>query len=341
MRELHRVRGISLPEHAVKAHLAAYVYHLAHENYLPPVSECRQSDRRRRRLGIRPLCLSQNSALESKRDFTSAGEPSPQMRTLADGTKRLYLTAVRLYYAYLTQTHICLDNPFTGQGATLRAWLCGEANGERYATQCEVHCSCGLPRNRQRWCPSHEEWHAVLTVLHDEPLRNQAMFRLVSEAGLRSAELCRLRIGDIDLTRRLVTIAPVVSVAYPPGSVTHDNPAHRDNRWASVRQPKKTKRTLVISAQTAELCGRYIASLQCAGQNWRKTEPLFRSESLRNRAQPVLPTTWSKVIRRLSTRSGVDQLSLPALHHLCTVCIDSLARGELDLLHIAAKNVDL
>ena len=56
------------------------------------------------------------------------------------------------------------------------------------------------------------------------------------------------------------------------------------------------------------------------------------SESPRNRAQPITPWTWSKVVRSIAVRAGVERFSTHTLRHLC---LTDLARSGWELHQIA------
>jgi len=59
---------------------------------------------------------------------------------------------------------------------------------------------------------------------------------------------------------------------------------------------------------------------------------LFVSESPRNRAAGVSPWTWSKVVRSIAVRAGVEAFSTHTLRHLC---LTDLARSGWELHQIA------
>ena len=60
--------------------------------------------------------------------------------------------------------------------------------------------------------------------------------------------------------------------------------------------------------------------------------PLFLSESRRNRAQPLSPFMWSKLVTRLAARTGVPQFTTHTPRHLR---LTHLARAGLDIHKIA------
>jgi integrase/recombinase XerD len=59
---------------------------------------------------------------------------------------------------------------------------------------------------------------------------------------------------------------------------------------------------------------------------------LFVSESARNRGEPITAWTWSKVVRSIAVRAGVEAFSTHTLRHLC---LTDLARSGWELHEIA------
>jgi integrase/recombinase XerD len=59
---------------------------------------------------------------------------------------------------------------------------------------------------------------------------------------------------------------------------------------------------------------------------------LFVSESARNRGQALTAWTWSKVVRSIAVRAGVEAFSTHTLRH---ICLTDLARSGWELHEIA------
>lgn len=197
---------------------------------------------------------------------------------LANATLQQRLTAVRLYYDYLMEEGLRLDNP-VGRGR----YTPGKGFGGRGDRGL-------IPRyHKLPWIPDEEQWHAVLAVAKQESYRNRVMFALAYDAALRREELCALATGDLD-------------------------PAHRLLHLRAETTKNRRGRTVPYSEATSLL---YVAYLQQRRTLSRERGPLFLSESPRNRAQPISIWTWSKVVERIAARAGVPQFSTHTLRHLC------------------------
>jgi integrase/recombinase XerD len=154
------------------------------------------------------------------------------------------------------------------------------------------------------WIPTDAQWRALLEVAAGEPARNRLMFALAYDAALRREELCLLGTDDLDPAHRTVTVRA---------------------------ETTKTRRGRVVpySAVAGRLLAGYLRH--------RRTitvarGALFVSESPRNRAQPITPWTWSKVVRSIALRAGVERFSTHTLRHLC---LTDLARSGWELHQIA------
>lgn len=212
---------------------------------------------------------------------------------LANATVQQRLTAVRLYYDYLIEDGHRADNP-VGRG--------------RYTPGRDF----GGPRDRglvPRYqklpiIPSDEQWQLVLQAAYAESIRNRFMFALAYDAALRREELCSLEVGDIDPPYRLVRVRAETS---------------------------KSRRDRVVpySEATGALYAAYLSDRRtlCTERG-----PLFRSHSDRNRAAPISPWTWSKVVRGIAARANVAQFSTHTPRHLR---LTDLARVGWDIHAIA------
>lgn len=197
---------------------------------------------------------------------------------LANATLQQRLTAVRLYYDYLTEEAIRPDNP-VGRGKY--------TPGKGFGGQRDRGL---IPRYRkQPWIPADDEWQALLMAARAEPLRNRLMLLLSYDAALRREELCALETGDFDPSPRLV-------------------------RVRAETTKNRQGRTIPYSQPTAQLHAAYLQHRRTLS---RARGPLFLSESRRNRAQPVTIWAWAKVVARLAERAGLPQFTPHTLRHLC------------------------
>jgi integrase/recombinase XerD len=234
------------------------------------------------------------------RDLTSRPNPrGANVRVLdsgfglANATLQQRLTAVRLWYDYLIEEGIRSDNP-VGRGRYTQSKSFG---GER---------SRGLiPRYRKLpWIPDEQQWLAVLEAAKEESLRNRVMLAFAYDAGLRREELCALSTSDIDPSRRTI-------------------------RVRAETTKNMMERIVPYSVDTGIL---YAAYLQERRSLSRARGPLFLSESDRNLAQPISIWTWSKVVKRIANRSGVQQFTTHTPRHMC---LTDLARCGWEIHEIA------
>jgi integrase/recombinase XerD len=196
---------------------------------------------------------------------------------LANATLQQRLTAVRLFYDYLTEEGLCETNP-VGRGRY--------TPGKQFGG---VRSRGLIPRyTKLPWIPNDTEWTAVLHAAKEEPLRNRIMLALAYDAGLRREELCLLEIHDIDPSQRLVYIRAETTKG-------------------------RSARVVPYSEQTGLL---YMAYLQERRELSRARGPVFVSESRRNRGEPISIWTWSKVVQGIAARANVRRFTTHTLRHL-------------------------
>ncbi|HZU46879.1 MAG TPA: site-specific integrase [Mycobacterium sp.] len=152
--------------------------------------------------------------------------------------------------------------------------------------------------------PSDEQWQLVLHAAHAESVRNRFMFALAYDAALRREELCSLDVSDVD-------------------------PAYRLVRVRAETSKSRRDRVVPYSEPTGALFGAFLSDRRtmCTERG-----PLFRSHSDRNRAAPISPWTWSKVVRGIGLRAGVAQFATHTPRHLR---LTDLARAGWDIHAIA------
>jgi site-specific recombinase XerD len=154
------------------------------------------------------------------------------------------------------------------------------------------------------WIPTDAQWRAVLEVAAGDPLRNRLMLALAYDAALRREELCLLQTDDLD-------------------------PAHRTLRVRAETTKTRRGRVVPYSAVAGQLLAAYLTHRRTITT---ARGALFVSESPRNRAAGVSPWTWSKVVRSIAVRAGVDAFSTHTLRHLS---LTDLARSGWELHQIA------
>ena len=212
---------------------------------------------------------------------------------LANATLQQRLTAIRLFYDYLMEESIRSTNP-VGRGRY--------TPGKGFSGTRERGL---IPRYRKLpWIPSEEQWRSVLEAAKQEPLRNRVMLAFAYDAALRREELCALTTSDID-------------------------PAYRMIRVRAETTKNMMERMVPYSAASGLL---YMAYLQERRLLSHSRGPLFLSESDRNLAAPITIWTWSKVVKNLANRAGVQQFTTHTPRHLC---LTDLARCGWDIHEIA------
>jgi site-specific recombinase XerD len=157
----------------------------------------------------------------------------------------------------------------------------------------------GLP-----WIPTDEQWRALLAAAREESLRNRLMLALGYDAALRREELCLLETDDLD-------------------------PAHRTVRVRAETTKTRRGRVVPYSAAAGELLRGYLAHRRTITT---RRGGLFVSESRRNRGEPITVWAWSKAVRSLALRAGLERFSSHTLRHLC---LTDLARSGWELHEIA------
>jgi integrase/recombinase XerD len=130
------------------------------------------------------------------------------------------------------------------------------------------------------------------------------MLALAYDAALRREELCLLATDDLD-------------------------PAHRTLRVRAEKTKTHRGRVVPYSAVAGQLMAAYLRHRRSIT---RERGVLFVSESPRNRAAAISPWTWSKVVRSIAVRAGVETFSTHTLPHLCRT---DLARSGWELHAIA------
>jgi site-specific recombinase XerD len=199
---------------------------------------------------------------------------------VSNATLQQRLTAVRLWYDHLVYQGVRERNPVPRGRPLFATGAEHDHTGFQYGL---VHRLTLLPR-----IPSDPDWAAVLTELAREGLRNRLMFALAYYGALRREELVSLRVSDLDVARRLVTIRAETS----KGS---------------------RSRVVCYSAAAAPALAVYLNRRRALDM---RAGPIFLSESDRNPRQPISKWSWSKVIERLARQAGVGGFSTHTLRHL-------------------------
>lgn len=111
--------------------------------------------------------------------------------------------------------------------------------------------------------------------------------------------------------------------------VSDIDPATQMIRIRAETTKNRKERIVPYSQATQSLLSSYLVERRTISS---QRGPLFLSESRRNRAQPITIWTWSKVIERIASQSGVCQFTTHTPRHLC---LTDLARNGWDIHEIA------
>jgi len=207
-------------------------------------------------------------------------EGAPARVRVSNATLQQRLTAVRLWYDHLVYQGIRELNPVPrGQYAPASGREPEHAGMQR-----------GLVRRLVRLpgIPTEPEWARVLAEVAREGLRNRLMFALAYYGALRREELIGLRVSDLDVAHRLISVRPETS----KGS---------------------RARVVCYAAEASPALAGYLVRRRALDQG---AGPMFLSESDRNPRQPLTKWTWSKVVERLVRQAGVEAFSTHTLRHL-------------------------
>lgn len=135
------------------------------------------------------------------------------------------------------------------------------------------------------WIPTDDDWRTILGSARAEVSRSHLMLALSYEAALHREQIVGLTVASLELSHQMLRI----------------------------RGDGGAIRTVSLSAPVTERCAAFIEErLRVA----RREERLFLSESPRNRTAPITIWTWSKVVRGIAQRSGVDQFTTQTPRHL-------------------------
>ena len=199
---------------------------------------------------------------------------------VANSTLLQRITAIRLYYDHLLYTGVIERNPVP-RSDRFRHFT---PNRDRAGTgRALVQKVEQLPK-----IPTDEQWRRLLSVAAGQSLRNRLMFALAYFGALRREELVSLRVPDLDVSRRLVTVrADTTKTGY--GRV--------------VSYPRMAGDFLV----------RYMTERRELDPH---PGPLFLSTSNRNRGEPLSKWQWSKTVLSIARSAEVSGFSTHTLRHL-------------------------
>jgi integrase len=136
------------------------------------------------------------------------------------------------------------------------------------------------------------------------------MLVLAYEGALRREELCALRRRDLDLRQGVL-------------------------RVPAIGASREAARVVPLSAMAVAWCAAHVGEGPVRAGSADPEAPLFRSESPRNRAEPLSVWTWSKVARRVADRAGVAAFTTHTPRHLRLTDLARTGRGAAEIARFA------
>ena len=140
-----------------------------------------------------------------------------------------------------------------------------------------------------------EELRYILQCLENEPLKWQAMIRLMIDTGIRRGECCGLQWKYVDLKAGTITIAH--SLGYTP----------EKGIFLGITKGKK-QRTITIAPEVAEL----LRQLRKEQAETAISSFVFSQEGS---ADPIHPTSPERYMRKFAERNGINNLHPHKLRH--------------------------
>lgn len=202
-----------------------------------------------------------------------------QASAVANATLHQRLTALRLWYDHLVFQGLCEQNPVPRGQHTLLLHPPTHAGFTRGLVPRLVK----LPN-----LLNDEQWRHFLSIAASASVRDRLMLSLAYCGALRRAELVALRIEDLDVAHRLISVR------------------------AETTKGRRS-RVVCYSPGIAPVLMAHLQQLHHAG--WTKG-PLFRSDSDRNRGAGLTRWTWSKTVEAWARQSDLDGLSTHTFRHL-------------------------
>ena len=198
---------------------------------------------------------------------------------VANSTLQQRLTAIRLWYDHLVFQGLRKQNPVPrGQHGRLL-----QVPGHEGFVRGLVPRLTKLPQ-----IPTDEQWRHFLSIAARSSIRDRLMLSLAYFGALRRSELIALRIEDLDVAHRLISIRA---------------------------ETTKGKRSRVV-CYSPDIAPTLIAHLHALrGAGWIQGS-LFRSESDRNRGSSLTRWTWSKLVEGWAREANLPHLSTHTFRHL-------------------------
>ena len=151
-------------------------------------------------------------------------------------------------------------------------------------------------------CYSPEEVDKLIEVLHNEPIKHQAIILLALNLGCRRGELTGLTWDDIDFKTGKVTINKTTQYAY--GKI-----------YEKETKTENSNRVNFISKTTIDVLKKYrkaqMERKMLLGSKWIKTNRVFTSEF----GGDMHPDTPTKVLDQIIAKYNLKRITFHGLRH--------------------------
>ena len=182
------------------------------------------------------------------------------------------------------------------------------------------------PPKPEKKAMSSEEWKKFYNAIDDDWTR--VYFRIMIVTGMRKSEMSGLRIRDIDFIGNSVSIQRNYIVRHNRG-IYSDTKGHKASNISLDEYTLQLIRAHLNDLQkTAELFDR----------NSNLDDPLFPRTNhvgLGLNAKPMNPDTWSRRMKKICSRAGIDAYSLHELRHTTATLL--IVDAKMDIMTISQR----
>lgn len=156
------------------------------------------------------------------------------------------------------------------------------------------------PKRAEKKAMTQDEWNAFYRAIDENDFYSKTYFRLMVVSGLRRSEMCGLRLGDINLSDRSLSVQRAYLVTQGKGVYT-DTKNHQ-------------AQNMPIDDETYDLIMSYLDNLNIVAMQYdvklTPNTPLFvNPTTLRpnKEAKPINPDSWSKWFIKTCKKAKIDQ----------------------------------
>ena len=156
------------------------------------------------------------------------------------------------------------------------------------------------PQRTEKKAMTQQEWEIFYNSIEANDYYSKTYYRLMVVSGLRRSEMCGLRIGDINLNDRSLSVQRAYIVNKGHGLYT-DTKNHQSQN-------------VPIDDKTYDVIMSYLDNLNLIAMQYEvkltPDTPLFvNPTSLRpnKEAKPINPDSWSKWFKKICKKAGLDR----------------------------------